>query len=115
MKIQTGKAYYIQCKTWRDKKQVCFLSPNEVVYTEGLTVKRHGKKKNIRVNIAGPFAQRNYVTYFNAVDKNDHNSSFCLTTIRKIHYYLRIFFLGTGPCCSLSLCCSMLSCQTGYW
>ena len=44
LKTKTGKAYYIQCTTWRDKKQVCFLSLNEVGYTEGLTVKRYCKK-----------------------------------------------------------------------
>ena len=88
----TSKAYYIQCTTWRDKKQVWFLSSNEVGYTKGLTVKRHSKKKKKQDNIVGPRAQRNHVTYLNTVGRNDHDSFFSSATIQTIHYYLRIFF-----------------------
>ena len=45
MKTPTGKKYYIQATTWRDKKQVCFLSTNEVGFSDGMTVKRHTKKR----------------------------------------------------------------------
>ena len=41
----TGKAYYIRCTTWGDKKQVWFLSSNEVGYTGGLTVKIYIREK----------------------------------------------------------------------
>ncbi len=34
------KTHYIQCTTWRDKKQVMFLSNNRIGATDGLTVKR---------------------------------------------------------------------------
>ena len=40
--------YYIQATTWRDKKQVCFLSSNGVGSSHGLTVKRHNKGKQKR-------------------------------------------------------------------
>ena len=33
IKNQTGKAYFIQCTTWRERKQVLFLNLNEVGYT----------------------------------------------------------------------------------
>ena len=66
------------------------MSSNEVGYTEGLTVKIHTKKSNKRETIVGPHAQRDYVTYFNAVDNNDHDRSLYLT-IQKICYCLRIF------------------------
>ena len=61
-------------------------------YADGLNVKRHTKEKNNLETIACPRSQRDYVIYFNDVDKNDHNSSFYLTIIQKIRYYLRIFF-----------------------
>jgi hypothetical protein len=32
--------YYVQCTTWKDKKQVMFLSNNKVVGSVGLTVSR---------------------------------------------------------------------------
>ena len=95
LKTLTSKAYYIQCTTLRDKKQLCFLSPNEVGYTEEMTGKRHNKKKKKQEIISGPRTQRDYVTYFNAVDNNDHDISFYSTTIQKICYYLIIF------CCAL--------------
>ena len=93
LKTMTGKACYIQYTTWYEKKQVRILSSNEVGYTEGLTVKRHSKKKKNQETITGPHAKRDYMTYFNAFDKNDHDSSFYLVTIRTIRYYLIIFCL----------------------
>jgi hypothetical protein len=61
-----GKEYYIQGSTWRDKKQVCFLSTNEVGFSNGLAVKRHVKGKAMREVIEGPRAQQDCVTFFNA-------------------------------------------------
>ena len=46
MKTKTGKTYYIQCTTWRDKKQVYFLSSNRVGASEELTVMRHTKRES---------------------------------------------------------------------
>ena len=43
LKAPGGKEYYIQNTTWRDKKQVCFLSSNEVGFSNGLSVQRHVK------------------------------------------------------------------------
>ncbi len=42
------KTHYIQCTTWRDKKQVMFLSNNRIGASRGLTVKRriHGKRES---------------------------------------------------------------------
>ncbi len=39
------KAYYMQCTTWKDKKQVMFLATNQVGFSQGLTVQRHMKRK----------------------------------------------------------------------
>ena len=85
------KEFCIQCTTWRDKKQVCFLSSNQVGFSEGLTVRRHVKGQQLRSVIAGPRAQRDYVTYFNAVDKSDRDSADWSTSIRTNRYYIRIF------------------------
>ena len=30
LKTKSGKHYYMQCTNWRDKKQICFLSSNDV-------------------------------------------------------------------------------------
>ena len=54
--------------------------------------KRNSKKNINQETIAGPRVQRDYVKYINAVDKNNHYSSFYLGTICKICYYLRIFY-----------------------
>ena len=91
LKNLTGKEYYIQCTTWSNNNQVSFLSSNEVGYNEGVTVKRHTNNKNKRETIADPRAQNDYVKYFNAIDKNDNETSFYYTTLRKIFYHLIIF------------------------
>ena len=62
IKNRTGNAYYIQCTTWRDNRQVWFLSSDEAGYTEGLTVEIHSKKKKKQDNISGPRAQRKYIS-----------------------------------------------------
>ena len=49
-------------------------------------------KNNNQETFVCPRSQRYYVTYFNAVDKNDNGSSFYSTTTRTIRYYLRIFY-----------------------
>jgi hypothetical protein len=85
------RVYYIQCTTWRDKKQVCFLSTNKVGASHGLTVKRHTKRRAQRETLAAPRAQRDYVNYFNAVDRNDRDSADYSTTIKTCRYYIRIF------------------------
>ena len=94
LKSPRGKRYCIQCTTWRDKKQVCFLSTNTIGASEGLFVKRGQKGKRQRDMIPGPMAQLDYAAHFNAVDRNDRDSSDYSTTIRTLRYYLRIFCWG---------------------
>eukprot|EP00956_Cyclotella_meneghiniana_P022924 scaffold43919_cov42-Cyclotella_meneghiniana.AAC.1 len=91
LRTPTGKKYYIQATTWRDKKQVCFLSSNEIGFSDGMSVKRHTKKRAKRDTIEAPRAQQDYSQFFNAVDRNDRDSSDYSTTIRTNRYYLRIF------------------------
>ena len=95
LKTPTGKQFYVQATTWRDKKQVSFLSTNEVGFSSGRTVKRHTKKREKRDTIEAPRAQQDYAKYFNAVDRNDRDSAdystTSSTTIRTNRYYLRIF------------------------
>ena len=46
-----GKKYYIQATTWRDKKQVCFLSTHVIGASVGLMVKRHSKRKKTEAGL----------------------------------------------------------------
>ena len=94
MKTSTGKTYYIQCTTWRDRKQVMFISSNRVGATDGLYVFRRSKGTSAADKIRGPMAQQDYVENFNAVDKNDRDSSDWSTSIQSHKYYLRIFCWG---------------------
>ena len=94
LKTKTGKTYYIQNTIWRDKKQVCFLSSNRVGKSIGLDVKRHVKGKKMRDIIPAPQVQKDYATYFNAVDRNDRDSADYSTSIRTNRYYIRIFCWG---------------------
>ena len=70
MKTKTGKIYYIQCTTWHDKKQVCFLSSNRVGSSASLDILvRRGKKGSQQKDIfAGTISQDDYAEMFNAVD-----------------------------------------------
>jgi hypothetical protein len=56
-----------------------------------MTVNRREKGKNTSTEIAAPRAQQDYVKYFNAVDRNDHDSADYSTSICTNHYYLLIF------------------------
>ena len=59
MKTMTGKSYYLQCTTWRNKKQVCVLHNSKVGYSDGLSVKRHVKGKKGRVKLMDRKPKRN--------------------------------------------------------
>ena len=83
--------YYLQCTTWKDKKQVSFLSNNKVGRSDGMTVQRRIRGKRTRDTVAAPRAQADYVANYNAVDRNDRDSADYSTTIRTNRYYLRIF------------------------
>jgi hypothetical protein len=47
LKTHTGTDYYIQATTWRNKKQVFFLSNYQVGFGNGITVKRHMRGKEV--------------------------------------------------------------------
>ncbi len=49
--------YYVQCTTWKDKKQVIFLSSNEVGCSVGYTVSWQVKGKKRPDKIPGPRVQ----------------------------------------------------------
>ena len=66
------------------------MSTNRVGASSGLTVRRHSKKKRRRETLAAPRAQRDYVNFFSAVDRNDRDSADYSTTIKTTRYYLRI-------------------------
>jgi hypothetical protein len=53
--------YYLQCTTWKDKKQVSFLSNNKVGRSDGMTVQRRVRGKRTRDTVAAPRAQADYV------------------------------------------------------
>ena len=94
MKVKTarGNAYYIQCSTWRDKKQVMFIHTKAVGRTEAGDVLRHVKGKSKRVSLKAPNVQKIYANNFNAVDRNDRGSADYTCSIRTNRWYLRIFF-----------------------
>ena len=60
MKTPSGKTYYIQCTTWRDKKQVSFLHTAVVGNSRGKTVRRHtkGRRGRGRVELAATAVTR---------------------------------------------------------
>ena len=87
-----GKKFWIQCTTWRDKKQVTFLHTSEVGASSGHFVTRRTKGKKDHSILPAPKAQLDYAKHFNAVDKNDRDSSDFTTSIRTNRWYLRVFF-----------------------
>ena len=91
LKSPSGNQYYVQATTWCDKNQVCFLSTNQVGFSDGMSVKRHTKKRAKHDTIDAPCAQQDYSKYFHVMDRNDRDSSDYSTTIRTNRYYLRIF------------------------
>lgn len=89
---RTKKKFYVQCTTWRDKKQVCFLSSNFIGASVGNFVKRSTRKgADTRDTVPAPIAQTDYAAHMGAVDQNDRDSADYSTTIHSVRYYLRIF------------------------
>ena len=76
MKSPKGTVHYIQCNTWRDKKQVCFLSSNNVIKGKSWT-----------------WYQQESLFTEGLCDKNDRDSANWLTSMHQhqLLYYLRIF------------------------
>ena len=93
LELQTrlSKKYYLQCTTWKDKRQVVFLHSNGIGRTKDNYVRRHSKEKRTRDILTAPNAQKNYANNYNGVDRNDRDSADWSTTIRTTRYYLRIF------------------------
>ena len=108
LKAKSGKHYYIQCTTWRNKKQVCFLSSNDVGSISGLSLLRHVKGKPVRIYINGPRVRQDYTKYFNATNRNDRDSADYSTSIRTNIYYIRIlcwvFDCVVHTCFAVVLC-----------
>jgi hypothetical protein len=63
--------YYVQCTTWKDKKQVMFQSSNKVGRSVGHTVSWQVNSKKRPDKIPGLRVQADYVENFNGVDRND--------------------------------------------
>ena len=85
------KTHYIQCTTWRDKKQVMFLSNNRIGASYGLTVKRHVCGKRVQATTPQPQAHADYIESMNGVDWNDHDSADSSTSTWTNRYYLQFF------------------------
>jgi hypothetical protein len=86
------KAYYLQCTTWKDKKQVTFLITNQVGFShQGLTVKRQVKGNKKSETIPEPHAHADYIKSMNGVDRNNRDSRDYSTSIRTNWWYLCIF------------------------
>jgi len=92
VKVPRQRHFYIQCITWKDKKQVMFLHTNMVGPSTIHTVRRGVKGRANRIVIRSPGVQKNYSSYFNAVDRNDRDSADYSVSVRTNRYYLRIIF-----------------------
>ncbi len=58
LKLHAGcMQYYVRCTTWKDKKQLAFLSTNKVRWSEGMSVQRCIQGKWMRDTISAPQAQ----------------------------------------------------------
>jgi hypothetical protein len=90
MKTSTGKRFFIQCTTWRDKKQVMFVHTNTIGRSYDNFVRRHVRGQQNRNVIRAPLSQKHYREHFNAVDINDRDSADYSTSIRTIRYYIRM-------------------------
>ena len=91
LRTRSGKNYFVQCTTWRDKKQVVFLHYTGIGRSKDHSVRRHSRGKREREVIAAPNSQKNYAESFNGVDRNDRDSADWSTMIRTTRYYLRIY------------------------
>jgi len=92
VKAPGRRNFFIQCTTWKDKKQVMFLHTNMVGPSTIHTVRRGMKGRANRIMIRSPQVQEDYSSYFNAVDRNDRDSADYSISVRTNRYYLRIIF-----------------------
>ncbi len=68
-----------------------FLHSHLVGASSNQTVGRHVKGKKRKIDIDAPTSQIDYVDNYNAVDRQDRDSSDYTTSIKTIRYYIRIF------------------------
>jgi hypothetical protein len=90
LKTDTGRIFYAQCSTWKDKKQVMFLSTEDIGASEGHFVYRSTRGQKARSTLSAPVAQKSYAKHYGAVDRNDRDSADYSTSIRTNRWYLRI-------------------------
>lgn len=88
----TGKKWFAQCMTWKDTKQVMFLHTNNIGPSSGHVAARSSRGKKEQSIIPAPQCQVNYAKHFNAVDRNDRDSSDYTTSLRTNRWYLRVVF-----------------------
>ena len=86
------RRYFIQCTTWKDKKQVMFLHTHLVGRSSGYSVRRHVRGNSKRIALSAPRIQADYAKHFNAVDRNDRDSADYSCSVRTSRWYLRIVF-----------------------
>ena len=92
LKTRTGKKFYAQHTTWKDRKQVSFLHTNNIGPSSGHSVNHSSRGQRGRSTFKAPNAQKDYAKHFNAVDQNDRDSADYTTSLKTHRWYLRIFF-----------------------
>jgi hypothetical protein len=92
LKTDTGRIFYAQCTTWKDRKQVMFVHTTDIGASSGHFVRRSIRGVHGRTTLKAPLAQQNYAENLNAVDRNDRDSSDYTTSIRTNRWYLRVLF-----------------------
>ena len=69
-----------------------FLHTHVVGRSHGFSVKRHVKGEKNRVTLKSTQSQAEYMKYFNAVDRNDRDSSDYSVSQRTHRWFLRLYF-----------------------
>ena len=84
LRLSEGRThYYLQCTTGKDKKQVSFLSNNNVGQSDDLTVQRHVRGKRTRDTIVAPQEQADYVANY----KSTNNINMAVVSIDQFETY----------------------------
>jgi hypothetical protein len=91
-RTNTGKTFYIQCSTWKDKKQVMFLHTTDIGASKDYMVRRSERGSTGQRILRAPRSQGTYAMHFHAVDRNDRDSADYTVSIRTNRWYLRVFF-----------------------
>ena len=74
--------YYLQCTTWRGKKQVVFLHRNLVEHSKDNISLRQLREGTQRIAVKGPTIQKYSTPYYSTVDINDRDSAENTVSIR---------------------------------